>query len=143
MPTGPKGQKRPADAIGAAIMVGKIATGEIDESSLTGDGKSAAAVALGRLGGRLKLRYPDRRSERIMPWKQTLDQLRSHIEQLETDLALADSLISCHAFKIDSAPPETWPKGSILQAAIGRHAVRCAEERLAAMMERARVSARS
>lgn len=61
-----------------------------------------------------------------MLWKQTLDQLRTHIELLETDLALADSLISCHAFKIDPSPPETWPKGSTLKAAIGRHAVRCA-----------------
>ncbi len=29
MPTGPKGQKRPADAIGLAVMVGRIATGEV------------------------------------------------------------------------------------------------------------------
>ncbi len=29
MPKGPQGQKRPADAIGAAVMVAKIATGEI------------------------------------------------------------------------------------------------------------------
>jgi hypothetical protein len=28
MPKGPKGEKRPADVIGAAIRVGKIATGE-------------------------------------------------------------------------------------------------------------------
>ncbi len=54
MPTGPKGQKRPADAIGAAIMVGKIATGEIDESAPTEDGKNAAAVALGRMGGKAR-----------------------------------------------------------------------------------------
>jgi hypothetical protein len=31
MPKGPNGQKRPADAIGLAVMVGKIATGEIEE----------------------------------------------------------------------------------------------------------------
>jgi hypothetical protein len=31
MPKGPQGQKRPADVIGAAIMVAKIATGEIQE----------------------------------------------------------------------------------------------------------------
>ncbi len=31
MPKGPQGQKRPADVIGAAIMVAKIATGEIKE----------------------------------------------------------------------------------------------------------------
>jgi hypothetical protein len=32
MPRGPKGEKRPADVIGAAIRVAKIATGEIEES---------------------------------------------------------------------------------------------------------------
>jgi hypothetical protein len=32
MPRGPKGEKRPGDVIGAAIMVGRIATGELDES---------------------------------------------------------------------------------------------------------------
>lgn len=31
MPRGPKGEKRPGDVIGAAIMVGRIATGEIEE----------------------------------------------------------------------------------------------------------------
>jgi hypothetical protein len=50
MPRGPKGEKRPADVIGNAIHVMKIATGEIEET-LTDDGKNAAAVALGRLGG--------------------------------------------------------------------------------------------
>jgi hypothetical protein len=35
MPKGPQGQKRPADVIGAAIRVAKIATGEIkDEESV-------------------------------------------------------------------------------------------------------------
>jgi hypothetical protein len=28
MPRGPRGEKRPADVIGAAVMVGGIATGE-------------------------------------------------------------------------------------------------------------------
>ncbi len=32
MPTGPRGEKRPADVIGAAVMVAKIATGEIAEA---------------------------------------------------------------------------------------------------------------
>ncbi len=48
MPPGSKGEKRPADAIGAAVMIGKIATGEIDDLT-TDDGKNAAAVALGRI----------------------------------------------------------------------------------------------
>ena len=53
MPRGPKGEKRPADAIGSAIMIAKIATGEI-EDIITEDGKNAAAVALGRMGGRAR-----------------------------------------------------------------------------------------
>jgi hypothetical protein len=31
MPRGPQGQKRPVDAIGCAVMVGRLATGEIIE----------------------------------------------------------------------------------------------------------------
>ena len=50
MPRGPKGEKRPADAIGNAVMIGRIATGEIEDLT-TDDGKNAAAVALGRMGG--------------------------------------------------------------------------------------------
>ena len=33
MPKGPKGEKRPADVIGAAVKVMKIATGEIEEET--------------------------------------------------------------------------------------------------------------
>lgn len=36
MPKGPQGQKRPADVIGAAIKVAKIATGEIEDDLPTG-----------------------------------------------------------------------------------------------------------
>jgi hypothetical protein len=53
MPRGPKGEKRPADAIGNAIMMAKIATGEIEDIT-TDDGKNAAAVALGRMGGKAR-----------------------------------------------------------------------------------------
>jgi hypothetical protein len=35
MPRGPKGEKRPADAIGNAILIAKIATGEMEESTET------------------------------------------------------------------------------------------------------------
>ena len=51
MPKGPKGEKRPADVIGAAVKVMKIATGEIEDEN-PDDGKNPAAVMLGRLGGR-------------------------------------------------------------------------------------------
>lgn len=32
MPKGPQGQKRPADVVGAAVMVGNIATAETEET---------------------------------------------------------------------------------------------------------------
>jgi hypothetical protein len=56
MPRGPKGEKRPADVIGTAIMVGRIATGEIDEGAGAppDDGKDPAAVSLGRRGGKAR-----------------------------------------------------------------------------------------
>jgi hypothetical protein len=50
MPTGPKGQKRPADVIGNAVKVMRIATGEEPETDPTA-GKNPTAVALGKLGG--------------------------------------------------------------------------------------------
>jgi hypothetical protein len=51
MPRGPKDEKRPAG--NAAVMIGKIATGAIDDMT-TDDGKNAAAVALGRMGGKAR-----------------------------------------------------------------------------------------
>jgi hypothetical protein len=33
MPRGPNGEKHPTDPVGAAVMVGKIATGEIEEGN--------------------------------------------------------------------------------------------------------------
>ncbi len=64
MPTGPKGQKRPADVIGNAIRVAKIATGEA-EDMLPDDGKDAAAKSLGARGGaaRAKNLTPERKAE--------------------------------------------------------------------------------
>lgn len=65
MPRGPKGEKRPADAIGAAIMVARIATGEIEETAPPATGKDPAAVALGRKGGKARAdaMTPERRAE--------------------------------------------------------------------------------
>jgi len=56
MPRGPKGEKRPADTNAAAVLVGKIATGDVEDVSPTpeSEGKSAAAVELGRLGGKAR-----------------------------------------------------------------------------------------
>jgi hypothetical protein len=53
MAKGPKGEKRPADVNARAVMVAKIATGEIEDVT-TDEGKNAAAVALGRMGGKAR-----------------------------------------------------------------------------------------
>src|SRR5712691_2849062 len=47
VPRGPRGEKRPADVIGAAIMVAKIATGEIEDTR----GKVPNRAKGGRAGG--------------------------------------------------------------------------------------------
>jgi hypothetical protein len=51
MPKGPKGQRRPADVIGTAIMVAKIATGEIEEEAAP---QRSAAAELGSRGGKAR-----------------------------------------------------------------------------------------
>jgi hypothetical protein len=53
MAKGPRGERRPADVNARAVMIGRIATGEI-EDKVTDDGKNAAAVALGRMGGKAR-----------------------------------------------------------------------------------------
>jgi hypothetical protein len=62
MPKGPRGEKRPADAIGLAVMIGKIATGEIEDER---EGASSAAAQLGSLGGKKRAESlsPERRTE--------------------------------------------------------------------------------
>ena len=56
MPRGPKGEKRPADVIGNAVHVMRIATGEIADDLATpeSEGKDPAAVALGKRGGKAR-----------------------------------------------------------------------------------------
>lgn len=62
MPKGPRGEKRPTDAIGLAVMIGKIATGEIED---TADATKSAAAQLGSLGGKKRAENmtPERRRE--------------------------------------------------------------------------------
>jgi hypothetical protein len=45
MPRGSQGQRRPADAIGCAIMVGRLATGEITEILKEPSGKVRSGKA--------------------------------------------------------------------------------------------------
>lgn len=63
MPKGPQGQKRPADAIGLAVMIGKIATGEIEDT--VADPSKAHHSAGGKKGGaaRAAKLSPEERSE--------------------------------------------------------------------------------
>ena len=62
MPKGPRGEKRPADAIGRAVMIGKIATDEIEDER---DPVASAAADMGRRGGKTRAENmtPERRAE--------------------------------------------------------------------------------
>ena len=64
MARGPKGEKRPPDVIANAVKVMRIATGE-EQEDMTDDGKDAAAVSLGRRGGKARAEKmsPEQRSE--------------------------------------------------------------------------------
>ena len=64
MPKGPKGEKRPADVIGNAVKVMRIATGE-EAGDMIGDGKDPAAKSLGQRGGKARANAlsPKRRAE--------------------------------------------------------------------------------
>jgi hypothetical protein len=63
MPKGPHGQKRPADVVGNAVHVMRIATGEIEDT------KQSASTEANRKGGkkggaaRAKTLTPQQRSE--------------------------------------------------------------------------------
>jgi hypothetical protein len=63
MPKGPRGEKRPGDVIGAAIMVAKIATGEVEDNATPAD--KAHHSAGGKKGGaaRAAALTPAQRSE--------------------------------------------------------------------------------
>ncbi len=65
MPTGPKGERRPADVIGNVVKVMRIATGEETDPLPADDGKDPAAKALGKKGGaaRAANMTPERRAE--------------------------------------------------------------------------------
>ena len=62
MPRGPRGEKRPADVIGAAVKVMRIATGEEAEDV---DRAKSAAAELGSRGGKARAAKmtPERRRE--------------------------------------------------------------------------------
>ena len=60
MPKGPQGQKRPADVVGCAVHVAKIATGELEDTKYDQPNK----VKSGKAGGRARsasLDYSERK----------------------------------------------------------------------------------
>ncbi len=63
MPTGPQGQKRPADVVGCAVHVMKIATGEIEEDPEVA--RQPGKAAGGKAGGKARAANltPTRRQE--------------------------------------------------------------------------------
>ena len=76
MPKGPRGEKRPADVIGNAVKVMRIATGEETEEL---DAARSAAAELGSLGGRCgrakdepEQRADVARAAATARWKKTL-----------------------------------------------------------------------
>jgi hypothetical protein len=72
MPRGPKGERRPADVIGAAVKVMHILTGEEPADYGSETGKDKAAQELGRKGGKKRCAYrkfyPPSVKRRIARW---------------------------------------------------------------------------
>ncbi|MCY4417927.1 MAG: RNA-binding protein [Chloroflexi bacterium] len=65
MPTGPRGEKRPADVIGCAVMVAKIATDEVEEELQPEPAHREAKSRAGNKGGKARSEAltPERRAE--------------------------------------------------------------------------------
>ena len=64
MPRGPRGEKRPADVMWAAVRVARISVGE-EEGDRAPEAPRRAAAELGKLGGaaRAKALTPEKRAE--------------------------------------------------------------------------------
>jgi hypothetical protein len=64
MPKGPRGEKRPADVVGNAVLIARIATGEVQDTP-PDDGKDKSAQAMGKKGGKARAASmtPERRAE--------------------------------------------------------------------------------
>jgi hypothetical protein len=71
MPRGPKGEKRHADVNRNAVLIARIATGEAADDVATpeSEGKNAAAVALGRMGGKARAEGLSKRKRKEIAMK--------------------------------------------------------------------------
>lgn len=74
MPRGPKGEKRPADVIGAAVMVARIATGEISDNGK----EPSPASSLGRLGGKARAKKLSAKARKKIAKSAALSRWKSH-----------------------------------------------------------------
>lgn len=72
MPKGPQGQKRPADAIGCAITVAKLATGEIAEELKEPSGKTRS----GKAGAKARVEKTTRETRMAIAKKATATRWR-------------------------------------------------------------------
>ena len=66
MPRGPKGERRPAETVQNAMLIGRIATGDVADHA--SESKDATAVRSGKLGG---LKGGKARAEALSPGKRT------------------------------------------------------------------------
>ncbi len=68
MPRGRRGEKRPADVVGCAVHVMKIATGEIEETLEDPPKRQPGRTKSGKAGGKARAASlsPERRSEIAM-----------------------------------------------------------------------------
>jgi hypothetical protein len=87
MPKGPNGQKRPADAIGLAVMVGRIATGEIEDNPTSAKRVSEVRAEAGSKGGKT-------RAERLTPTRRTEVATRAANTRWKADIGEDPSLPS-------------------------------------------------
>ena len=61
MPKGPRGERRPADVVGCAVTVARIATGEIEDTRMKQPAKRKSGLAGSK--ARAAALEPERRSE--------------------------------------------------------------------------------
>jgi hypothetical protein len=123
VPTGPKGEKRPADVIGNAVRIMQIATGEIEDTA-PDDGKDKAAQALGAKGGRKRAESmtPEQRAENARVaamgrWDPTLPKAVSG--GVETPIKIAGIEVPCYVLDDDRRVIATSGMLDTLQLARG------------------------
>src|SRR5438477_2941687 len=105
MPKGPRGEKRPADVIGNAVKVMRIATGEETEELETDRAKSAAAE-LGSRGGKARAAQMTPGADqhgRPCALKHEEVHLKAYANGLEARIGIGQRFPSCKDSRPDQA----------------------------------------